>query len=229
MINWDYMITYGGPELFVGFVLFVITPIIYWLILKHFKWLIKITSIASLWIAAIFIAYWDVYQISREAERLCRDEAGLHVYKTVEAEGFVGVTDIEYWSQYGFLYVENETIIGGKKRYSIQDGDVVKEKVNSFISDYEYIQKREVVDKSFSRGRLLIENRKTKEVLGEIISFGIYPGWLDRRLLGVLSFTWSPASCDGDYPPKPQKSTLFIIDLVSGVINLKKSSQGEML
>ena len=79
MINWDYMITYGGPELFMAFVVIIITPFIYWLVLKRSKLAVKITSILLVWVVAIFIAYWDVYQISKEAERLCRKEAGLHV------------------------------------------------------------------------------------------------------------------------------------------------------
>jgi len=218
MINWDYMITYGGPELFVGFVVIVITPIIYRLILKHFKRSIKIISIASIWIAAIFIAYWDVYQISVEAERLCRDEAGLHVYKTVEAEGFLGyASDIEYWSEYGFSYIEG-FYKNKKTRLTFQNGEVMRETISEYISLYEYVTDSRVLGVPFVRGKDIIKNRKTGETLGEIVAFKIYPGWLDSRLLGVLGFTWIPPRCDGYYRPDRQKRTIYLSDLIKAVI-----------
>jgi len=218
MINWDYMITYGGPELFVGFVVIVITPIIYRLILKHFKRSIKIISIASIWIAAIFIAYWDVYQISVEAERLCRDEAGLHVYKTVEAEGFLGyASDIEYWSEYGFSYIEG-FYKNKKTRLTFQNREVVRETISEYISLYEYVTESRVLGAPFVRGKDIIKNRKTGETLGEIVAFKIYPGWLDSRLLGVLGFTWIPPRCDGYYRPDRQKRTIYLSDLIKAVI-----------
>ncbi len=227
MINWDYMITYGGPELFMAFVVIIITPFIYWLILKRFKLAVKITSILLVWVVAMFIAYWDVYQISKEAERLCREEAGLHVYKTVEAEGLVGLSSIDYWSQYGFEYLEKESIGGQKTRFMLVDGEVVFEEVEDFLSRYEFFTKLEVIEKPFNRGRKIIKDRQTGEVLGEIVSFAVYPGWLDSRLLGILSFSWSPAGCDGDYAPEPQKSTLYIDDLVGAVIKSKVSDKGD--
>ncbi len=228
MINWDYMITYGGPELFVGFVVVVITPIIYWLILKRFKLVIKIISILCVWFIAVFIAYWDVYQISKEAERLCQEEAGLHVYKTVEADGLAGVFELEDWIEYGFTYVENETIMGGKKRYTLHDDLIVEEKVNSFISDYEYVKNIEVLEMPFNRSRKIIQDRTSGEVLGEIVSFAVYPGWLDSRLLGFMGFTWSPVGCDGDYLPQHQKITLYYDDLIKAVIKPKVSDKGDM-
>jgi hypothetical protein len=227
MINWDYMITYGGPELFVGFVVILITPLLYWLILKRFNLTVKMTGIASIWITAIFVAYWDVYQISKEAERLCREEAGLHVYKAVEAEGFLGATGIEYWSEYGFQYIENETIMGGKKRYTLQNGEVVKENVKKFISRYENSKDMKTLLRYFNRHRKIIRDRKTGELLGEIVSFAVYPGWLDSRLIGLLGFSWSPKACDGDHPPARGKLRFSYIDLVEAVIKPKSFHKGD--
>lgn len=218
MINWDYMITYGGPELFLVFVAIVLTPIIYRLILKRFKLVVKITGIFSLWVIAIFIAYWDVYQIAKEAERLCREEAGLHVYKTVEAEGFLGSSSIEYWSKYGFKYVEMEFIGGKKYRNSLVNNKITREEVKEIFSRYEYVGDSEELELPFTRDKKMIRVRKTGEVLGEIISFAVYPGWLDSYLLGVIPATWSPPRCDDNYIPENQKAIHSYSDLVKAVI-----------
>lgn len=227
MINWDYMITYGGPELFVAFVVIFITPFFYWLILKRFKLAIKITGIFTLWVVAIFIAYWDVYQIAKEAERLCREEAGLHVYKTVEAEGVSGIHPTKAWFEYGFSYIENETILGGKKRYTLQNDVITEEEINSFRSHYKYSTDSEVLDMPFTRNKKIIQDQQSGEILGQITSFSIYPGWLDSRLLGLLGFTWIPPRCDGDYPPERGKTILYYDDLIRHIIKPANLENGE--
>ena len=90
------LISYGGPELFVAFVILVATPVLWGLVFRHFQFQVNLVAIGLLWIGAVVAAYWDVYLISREAERLCREEAGLHVQKMVEAEGFLGTSDIKH-------------------------------------------------------------------------------------------------------------------------------------
>lgn len=222
MINWDYMITYGGPELFMVFIIVIVTPFLYWLILKRFKLVVKIISVLSLWIFAVFISYWDVYQIAKKAERLCRDEAGMHVYKTVEAEGFLGyATDIEQWSEYGFSYVEGR-YKNKKTRLSIKDGEVIRETVPKYISLYQYTGDSEVLEEPFVKTKDLIKVRKTNEILGEVIAFKVYPGWLDSRLLGILGFSWTPPRCDGNYKPEPGKSTIYLRDFIKAVLKPKK-------
>lgn len=211
------MISYGGPELLLLFVVFIVTPIAYRLFLKKLERKKRIICIASLWAITFLVGYTDVILISLKARKLCREEAGLHVYKTVEAEGFLGATDIEHWSQLGFKFVEHD-LLGKKTRYSILNGKVIKEEPNTLISRYEITTTLEVIETPFNRGRKIIKDRITNEVLGEIVSFAIYPGWLDSKLLGLVGFTWSPAGCDGDYVPMPQKSTLNFTDLITAVI-----------
>jgi uncharacterized membrane protein YraQ (UPF0718 family) len=221
------MITHGGPELFVAFVVIVVTPLLYWLVLKRFRLSVRFISIVALWVTAVLVAYWDVYQISKEARRLCKEEAGLHVYKTVEAEGFLGASSIDYWSKYGFKYVEIETIMGGKNRYTLRDSEIKKEKVDNLLSKYEYITDLEVLEIPFNRQRQIIKDRQTGEILGEIIAFALYPGWLDNRLLGILGFSWSPRACDGDYLPARGQLNYSYTDLVKAVIKPKISTKGE--
>lgn len=217
MINWDYMITYGGPELFVAFIVIVITPLIYWLILKRLPIAIRIISIVGLWFAGVFVAYWDVYQIAKETEHLCKEEAGLHVYKTVEAEGFLGPINIEYWAKYGFKYVEG-LYQNNKTRLMLNDNKIIRETVSDYISRYQVKTESKTLDLPIVKTREMILDRQTNETLGEIISFKFYPGWLDSKLLGIMGFTWIPPRCDGNYLPKRQKRTIYYDDLIKKVI-----------
>ncbi|TAJ95664.1 MAG: hypothetical protein EPO31_01280 [Gammaproteobacteria bacterium] len=221
------MITYGGPALFVAAVVVIITPLLYVLALKRFRLGVKIAGIVALWTLAIFVAYWDVYQISKEARRLCKEEAGLHVYKTVEAEGFLGyATDIEYWSEYGFKYVEG-LYKNNKTRLTLQNGEIVRETIPEYVSRYQYVTDSKVLTMPFVQGKDIIKDRETDEILGEIVAFTIYPGWLDSRLLGLLGFTWIPPRCDGDYPPERGKRTIYFRDLIKVVIKPTSSDKGE--
>ena len=214
------LLSYGGPELFVAVVILVVTPLLYWLVLRRFKFGLILIVIGILWTGAVVAAYWDVYLISKEAERLCREEAGLRVYKTVEAEGFLGDSGIEYWSQYGFRYLEAEFIGGRKFRYTLLDGEVVKEPVEELWSRYEYATDSEVLEMPFTRDRKFIRDRQSDEVLGEIVSFAVYPGWIDSRMLGFLGFTWTPPRCVGDHPPTAGKSLSYVI-LLKAVVKAK--------
>ncbi len=225
MINWDYMITYGGPEIFIAFIVIVGTPFIYWMILKRFNLTVKIIAIITIWIIAILIAYLDVYQISKDAQRMCQDEAGLHVIKTVETDGFLGPINIEYWSEYGFKYVEG-LYKGDKTRSVILKGDVVRKTIPEYTSRYQVKTKTETLSPHFSKATKMIVDRQTNEILGDIVSFTVYPGWLDRQLLGLLGFTWGPARCDGDYPPKSQKITIYSDALIKAVLKATNTNKG---
>ena len=221
------MISHGGPELFVAFVVVVITPCLYRLVLRRYQFGLRMLSIIVLWAVAIVVAYWDVYQISKEARRLCKEEAGLHVYKTVVAKGFLGSTNIDYWAKHGFEYVESLYKEGKKTRFTLNQGKVTSETIPGYVSRYEYTRETQVLAAPFEKEQDMIRDRQTGEILGEVVAFYVYPGWLDSRLLGLVGFTWSPPRCDGDYKPKPQKTTLYYMDLVKAVIYPETGDKGE--
>ena len=79
----------------------------------------------------------NVYSISMKAQQLCRAQGGLHVYKVVEAEGFLGGGSAERWTKYGFAYVESGGTLGRKFRDTMQDGKVVSTQIPEFISRYQ--------------------------------------------------------------------------------------------
>lgn len=153
------------------------------------------------------VPFWDVIAIGREAERLCKEQAGLHVYKTVDAEGFLGDSTIEFWSKYGFKYVESG---GGNlmSRYTLQNGKARHERVQEFISRYE-LKKGEnhvVFGKHFARSSEVVIDRQSGVVLGDLVYFAIYPGMFDSFFIGVTGTGsgFSPWHC-GNEPTKGQE------------------------
>ena len=181
---------------------------------------------------AFFIAtapLLNVYSISMQAQQLCRAQGGLHVYKVVEAEGFLGEGSAERWTKYGFKYVESG---GGDKmsRYTMQDGKVVHQRIQEFISRYQSKtgDNHVVLGKYFARSSELVIDRQTKEVLGELVFFSIYPGWLDNIAIGLtgLGSGFTPWSC-GDEPPTGHKDGLGYGDVVMATIKPVKLNKGE--
>lgn len=159
------------------------------------------------------LPFWDVYMTSLDASRLCKEQGGLHVYKTVEAEGFWG-GGAEYWLKYGFNYMEGG---GGKymSRYTLKNGEVNHQYVDSFISKYAVGtgDDHKVITRRISRTSDVVIDRKTKEILGDFVVFGIYPGWFDSLTLGWAgSIGWS---CGDRYPSGKKMN---FIDLVNATI-----------
>ena len=101
------MISYGGPELLLLFVVFIVTPIAYRKYLKRLERKKRIICISALWAITFLIGYTDVIYISLKARMLCREEAGLHVYKTFKTDRvYADITQAEKWLSIGFNYVE---------------------------------------------------------------------------------------------------------------------------
>lgn len=186
-----------------------------------------ITSPSLRWVVTLVIAgvmlalpLWDVFAISREAGKLCSEQAGLKVYRTVKADGFLEAGGIGYWAKYGFSYIENG---GGDRmsRYTMKDGNVVHQKIQEFISRYESKtgDSHIVIAKHLSRSSDQVVDRQTGEVLGELVVLSIYPGWLDNLFIGLTGTGsgFSPWTC-GNKPPAGRKDRLGSNDLVLATI-----------
>jgi hypothetical protein len=145
---------------------------------------------------------WDIVSIGIEANQLCK-QTGLRIYRTVEADGFLGDSSIEIWSRLGYRYVES----GGadkKSLYTMRDGKVVHQRIQGFSSRYQSKtgDNHVVIGKHFSRSSHQVVDRQTDEVLGELVVVSIYPGWLDNIVIGLTGTGsgFSPWKC-GDKPP----------------------------
>jgi len=223
------MITYGGPELLLLFVIFLVTPVLYRKYLHKLERKVRIISISILWLFTFFVGYTDVIYISLKARKLCREEAGLQVYKIMRTDRVLSpISEAENWLKYGFKFVESWEK-EKKVRLSFKDGKITKEDIEYFTVKYQgktfykplnipIIEQKETLFVFNSAIRPLDEIISANELLGEIISYSVYPGWLDRRLLGLLGFTWIPPRCDGDFFPQRGKSTIYTNDLIKAVI-----------
>lgn len=172
----------------------------------------------SIALPVAFVAvFWDVFLLSREANNYCRKDGGLHVYKTVEASGFVGTTSIEYWSTQGFSFVESRA---GSKRFHItlRNGEPHYEEVDRYSAEYGWKgQSHEVITPSLSRYRYWTFDLRTNEILGELVYYLVEGGWADRYLV----FAASPSVCGNEAPAELQAKygkRLNLNDVISATL-----------
>ena len=192
------------------------------LLLRHIGvWALRWGTTAVLAVTLLSLPFWDVLTIAYEADKLCKEQGGLHVYKTVEAESFAGSTGIEYWSKYGFKYLE-----AYGKRITLRDGKPHYESVDiaKYKSRYQYYGAVEDVVGRFERSRYIVDDRRTREKLGELVTFSIYPGWFDRLFLGLLPVEFNPWICGEEPPPGVTKygEHLYSDDLIRATVKPKK-------
>lgn len=180
-------------------------------------------SVVTFLIASLLLSLplWDVFVISLEADKLCREQAGLKVYRTVEAEGFLGTGGIEYWSRHSFKYVESGGTLNRRFRETMQGGKPTVFEVSEYISRY-YSKTGDdhvVIGKHFARSSHQVVDRQTQAVLGELVTISIYPGWLDSLFVG-LTGTGSGLHLGvcGNEAPAGRKDRLSVEDVVLATI-----------
>ena len=183
----------------------VLVVLLYVLLLRHIRWRwLKWGMLPFLYAGLAALPYWDTYQIGQQAKVLCEEQAGLYVYRTVEADGFIGYTSIKKWSQYGFKYVE-----GYGFHVTMVDGKPHKERVGveNYRSRYSVITKQHepLGESRFSRHRSWTRDRQTDEVLGEVIAFTVPPGKWDSLILGASGFAFNSWICGKTVPEELQE------------------------
>jgi len=218
----DYVVTYGGPSIFMTAVFVVVLPLVYFKFARprYARWPPRLAVLLAVWICAFVIAYGDVYLIARDAKRLCEQEAGLKVYRTVEAEGFAGVSDIEFWAEKGFSYLETVESSGRQWRHQVLNGKPTSEEVSSLASELELVHHSEPVDLRIAREKESLVFRSSGEVAAELLSFRIFPGFWDR--LFVRGSGWTPPMCEGPAVKSIYERSLTYKDLIFAALKPKK-------
>ena len=103
----EYFLPGGGPQLFMWFVFLVVLPIAYFAIIRPLfaTGMKRAVAVVAFLTVCIVTAYWDVAAIAWQAQRLCTQEAGLQIFKTVKVEGFAGAGGEDLLRK-GFGYLE---------------------------------------------------------------------------------------------------------------------------
>ncbi len=181
--------------LFIGFIL----AILVWIVIKV-PWWAKPLII----IGAFLAVTADGYLGRRKLEKMCQEQGGLHIYKTVNnVEGFEQNMNIssswdERFNDYSFIEGKSDTSGKVNRITRNSSGKVVYEKDVNAKSRYLVIYNH--TPKIDANYRLLSEqivDKKTKEILAEVKSFAYRGGWADRFVTGLY------ASKPSIHCPKP--------------------------
>jgi hypothetical protein len=188
----DYAVTYGGPSLVMTAVMVLGMPALYLLVVRRLvrPWWQRIAVLLVVWFTAYAFSYGDVLRNAMEAQRLCEQEGGLKVYGTAEVEGFLAEVDLKPWAPAGFRYIEH--VYSGQTRSEMVNGKEVLTRVDPLISTYEMVKKTERLAGPFTKISLRMRHRETKELLGELNIYELYPGKVDR---------WFSKKLGGGLPP----------------------------
>ena len=170
---------------------------------------------AAMVIISFIVVFGDVYQIGKQVTMLCNKKAGLHVYRTAEAESVLGLSDIEHWARYGFKFVEYEDALKNKIRYFYENGRPSYKKIDQFLSQYELVETRKHITPRIEIIKQEIKDRKTNEVLGESNEYSIDAGWADMVFYNTTGFSYTPWICSG----MKEKRHIYIRDIIKATLN----------
>jgi len=165
------------------------------------------------------IVYWDIIVAGHQVSNMCHEQGGLHVYNTVEADGMAGIAGIKGWDEYGFSYVEYVDSRGYIIRSTMNNGKIIKERVDRMTSQYIRITKREnvgrLIEKSFiKRISHSVVDRINGDLLGELIYFTIQQGWADHWVPGE----YTPWQCGNKELRNGHTFYLTVSTLIKGVV-----------
>lgn len=174
-------------------------PVVLWLLWKLLKQPISILKKSVLAILLLAIAYaiplGDVTVNSMAMGKVC-PSAGLHIYKTVEVEGYLtDIGDGEILKKHPYRFIETKTYQtkpdGSRyyRKYERQpDGTITSELIDQPTAAYEFIFGQWYLDqeRGVSVKQDVVRNRASNEFLAEKNLFNPLPGWLDNALV----FRW---------------------------------------
>ena len=192
-------------DLSIGMLLALYLPFVLWLLWKVARSTgmtrkIKVVVIPVMFAVEAVIPMWDVVMNSLAMEKVCAT-AGLHVYKKVLVDGYLGAGPNEI-EKYGYRYVEAREP-GGKVIVYFerqQDGSIKRTVRDQPTAEYEVVREyRSPVPELGVRSmqRWHVRHRATGEVIGEWLAFSPMHGWVDRYLLNRWFGVGLPG-CDGN-------------------------------
>lgn len=175
-------------------VLYLYSPLV---LIGLFKLFSKVKSWKTrAWAAPLYLAIayaiplGDVTWHSWNMNKAC-EKAGLHVYRTVVVDGFIGeFAGKDTLERYPYRFVEDKTLTGKGAVYFERSGDqVINRKIPAPTAEWEIARDPfDYTDKSMgvTVNRDVVRSRKTNEVIAEYFVFGAWRGWIDARIASVI-------------------------------------------
>ena len=135
---------------------------------------------------------------------------GIHVFKTAQADSVIS-HDIGALAPHGFKFTEGFGAEGNKYRYRLQNGKVVEERIENFTARYRIASGQyEALDDHFAKTVDKLIDETNGDVISNLVSFWVHPGWLDRRVMYALG--GSEHWICGDEPPPGHTGKLDMDD-----------------
>ncbi len=175
-------------------------PLVFWILKRIWqssRWhgLKKAGMLMMATVLAYAIPLGDVTVNSLAMAKVC-PTAGLHIYKTVEVEGYLAnIGDSSVLRKYPYRFIEAKTYQtkpDGSRyyiKYEMQpDGTIKNELIAQPTATYEVLSEQWHLDQKLgvSVTRDVVRNRISGEVLADIKLFNPIPGWVDK----VLVYRW---------------------------------------
>lgn len=175
---------------------------------------------AAALIVAVLLAYaiplGDVTVNSLALAQAC-PSAGVHIYKTVEVEGYatsIGSQKILEAHPYKFIDVREYTTSGDVWNHFERsaDGDIKKIVQRQSAAEYEIVGGEWHIDhvRGVEATTDVIRNRNTLEVLAVRNLFNPLPGWLDKIIVIRWFGTGGRRGCWGEYDSFVDPSSILI-------------------
>lgn len=201
--------------------------------LALYKWGRSLLSPRLLWpalipasIVVLLVPWLDEFWIAWHFSEACKD-AGIHVYRRVEADGFVDDTSrttraqtrlgnwnfdaklLEGWDSAGYRFRDRMLVDGGVVHLERTADGVVASIVDQPIARYLYrfSDPREAAPVGYRMWKYEYEivDRKTYEVLGRDTSYHRAPGFVEGLWIGLLGSGQSICRGDAPHPPKERR------------------------
>jgi hypothetical protein len=154
---------------------------------------LAIIKVKPLWVkglillAALLIPTADAIYGRIKLQQMCKTEGGLKVYRVAQGvEGFMGYADEEMITKYGYQFVESCDVSMICYKFSKQNEAAVKEYSVTPKSKYRLRQIDDNSKGAYSRGKYIIEDITTEEVLAADTQLTYNGGWAER-LLAIFS------------------------------------------
>jgi hypothetical protein len=207
-------------SLFVLIVLYL--PIVLWVLWRVWRLRqLRGAAKASVILLAVLLAYaiplGDVTVNSLAMAKAC-PSAGLHIYKTVEVEGYLTtIGDGSTLKTYPYQFIETPQLKADGTYYlkhykKNPDGSISEESLEKPTAEYEVIGGQWHVDNvhGVEVTTNVIRSRKSGEILAELNLFNPRPGWLDKILVIRWFGTGGRRGCWGEPASMVDVSNILI-------------------